>query len=354
MGLADYFDLTRFLPLALFGTFSVLAWWLLDLVASNKPRAVERLAELKNPRSRGGEGSDAVLKRSDPMLKVLERASPALAKPLQPTNAIEIGKLKAKLAHAGFRSEGASVIFLGLKLVGLLAAVFIGGGAAASIQGFHQNTLLTTAVLVMIFFYLPDLVVGYLGKTRKEAVFLALPDALDLLVVCVEAGLGLDHAMRKVSDEMKRTYRVLSEELALTNFQLQMGRPCAEALHDLGANWRLRPPRLGRRAYSSRQVRRQYRPGAPRAKRIVANPPPTIGRGKGRQDGRQADIPLGSIHLSRHLCHPRGSRRHHDGPRHVPQDAGALRKAYRLRQRGRVDRTPSCGAAVANFSACAV
>ncbi len=54
------------------------------------------------------------------------------------------------------------------------------------------------------------------------------------MVVCVEAGLGLDHAMRKVSEEMKRTHRVLSEELALTNFHLQMGRPRAEALHELG------------------------------------------------------------------------------------------------------------------------
>ena len=82
----------------------------------------------------------------------------------------------------------------------------------------------------MIFFYLPDIVVGFLGSSRKQAIFLALPDALDLMVVCVEAGLGLDQAMRKVSDEMKRTYPVLAEEFALTNFQLQMGRrgprPC--------------------------------------------------------------------------------------------------------------------------------
>ena len=86
----------------------------------------------------------------------------------------------------------------------------------------------------MIFFYLPDVVVGYLGNRRKQAIFHSLPDALDLLVVCVEAGLGLDHAMRKVSDEMKRTHPVLSEEFALTNFHLQMGRPRAEALHELG------------------------------------------------------------------------------------------------------------------------
>ena len=55
------------------------------------------------------------------------------------------------------------------------------------------------------------------------------------MVVCVEAGLGLDQAMRKVSDEMKKTYRILAEEFAIANFQLQMGRPRVEVLHELGA-----------------------------------------------------------------------------------------------------------------------
>jgi len=54
------------------------------------------------------------------------------------------------------------------------------------------------------------------------------------LVVCVEAGLGLDQAMRKVSEEMKNTYRVLAKEFALSNFQLQMGRARGEVLHELG------------------------------------------------------------------------------------------------------------------------
>ncbi len=224
----------QFLPIALFGLFAAAAWWVLGLVAANKPRALERLAELKNPRARRTPQTDAVLKRSDPMTKVLERASPALAAPLQPKSAAEQSKLKTKLANAGFRSEGAVAVFLGLKLVGLLAALFLGGGTVISVSGIHQNALLTVAVLAMVLFYLPDLIVGFLAKGRKEAIFLALPDALDLLVVCVEAGLGLDHAMRKVSDEMKRTHRVLSDEFALTNFHLQMGRQRSDALHELG------------------------------------------------------------------------------------------------------------------------
>ena len=69
---------------------------------------------------------------------------------------------------------------------------------------------------------------------RKEQIFLGLPDTLDLMVVCVEAGLGLDQAMRKVSEEMKNTYGVIAEEFALCNLQLQMGSARGTVLQELG------------------------------------------------------------------------------------------------------------------------
>lgn len=83
-------------------------------------------------------------------------------------------------------------------------------------------------------FYLADIGVWFLSKRRKDAIFKSMPDTLDLLVVCVEAGLGLDQAMRKVAQEMKNTYRTICEEIALCNFQLQMGRARSEVLHDWG------------------------------------------------------------------------------------------------------------------------
>jgi tight adherence protein C len=165
---------------------------------------------------------------------VLEKATPALAKALQPKNESDVGRLKTKLANAGFRSEGASVVFLGLKFGGLLAGFFFGGGTIAAIRGLTGASLLWTIVVAGLAFYLPDIVVALIGSQRKQAIFHALPDALDLMVVCVEAGLGLDQAMRKVSDEMKRSYPALSQDFAITNFQLQMGRPRGEALHELG------------------------------------------------------------------------------------------------------------------------
>ncbi len=83
-------------------------------------------------------------------------------------------------------------------------------------------------------FYLPELVLWWLTRRRKEQIFLGLPDALDLMVVCVEAGLGLDQAMRRVSDEMQKSYPVIAAEFGLCNLHMQMGRGRAQVLQELG------------------------------------------------------------------------------------------------------------------------
>jgi tight adherence protein C len=83
-------------------------------------------------------------------------------------------------------------------------------------------------------FYLPTMILWWIRKSRQLQIFLTLPDALDLMVVCVESGLGLDAAMRKVCDEMQDHAKVLADEIGLANLQLQMGRPRREVLHDLG------------------------------------------------------------------------------------------------------------------------
>ena len=234
MILAELISFESLLPIAMFGAFAAVAWWVLELVAGGKSRAVERLDEIKNPRERRGPEDLSAMKKADTMTKMLQKATPALAKPLTPKSEIELSKLKTKLANAGFRSESAKSIFLGLKLAGLLGGLFLGSGTILGLGGVSQKTVLWSIALAGLCFYLPDLVVSFMRSRRQQGIFLGLPDALDLMVVCVEAGLGLDQAMRKVSEEMGRTYPIIAEEFGLANFQLQMGRSRAEVLHELG------------------------------------------------------------------------------------------------------------------------
>jgi tight adherence protein C len=81
----------------------------------------------------------------------------------------------------------------------------------------------------------PNFILDYLGKCRKQQIFRGLPDALDLMVVCVESGLGLDQAMRKVAEEMKKSWREIAEEFGLCNLHLQMGRTRGQVLAELGS-----------------------------------------------------------------------------------------------------------------------
>jgi tight adherence protein C len=125
-------------------------------------------------------------------------------------------------------------VFQGLRLAGLVLFVLIGVVVGVISAGFTMESLMYVVVIGGLGFYLPSIGLWYLRTTRQKEIFLTLPDALDLMVVCVESGLGLDAAMRKVTDEMKGHARVIAEEFALANLQLQMGRPRREVLHDLG------------------------------------------------------------------------------------------------------------------------
>jgi tight adherence protein C len=220
------------IPVASFIAIGVLTWLVLSFFAADEDRAGRRLGELSDPRKRLGRGGPT---KSEAISKMLQKASPALAKPLTPKTEAEMGKLRQGLVEAGFRSESAPMIYLSIRAACALGFVVLGGGIAAFMYGFTYAALVRTLFIGAIGCYVPALILRIMGGQRKQQIFLGLPDALDLMVVCVEAGLGLDQAMRRVAQEMKKSYRVVAEEFGLCNLHLQMGRPRGQVLQDLGA-----------------------------------------------------------------------------------------------------------------------
>ena len=232
--IAEFLNSVMIIQLAAFAGVAAATWWLMDLFTQRKPRAEQRLDEYRDPHARKG---DLLRDGKSPgaMSRVLGAAAPALSKPMQSKNEEDIGKARGKLNQAGFRSETAITTYWSMKTLGLAVGFVLGGGALLFTRGYSLDTLMYTVLIAGIMFYVPEIVLWIITKSRKDNIFFGLPDALDLMVVCVEAGLGLDQAMRKVSEEMKKSYRVIAEEFALCNLQLQMGRARNDVLHDLGS-----------------------------------------------------------------------------------------------------------------------
>lgn len=218
---------TRILVAIAAGGFATaVAWFVLEIFLRNKSTAEERLDSLRT----GRDPKDQTNKMSD----LLEKAAPRLAAPLQPKSEREQNQLRQKLDEAGFRGEGSMQTFMAIKIIAAIAGLLLGGATTLFTTGFTTNGLLVAVGGLCVGFFLPGLVLSFITSSRKQAIFLGLPDALDLMVVCVEAGLGLDQALRKVSEEMKASHRIVADEFAISNFQLQMGKERKEVLTELG------------------------------------------------------------------------------------------------------------------------
>lgn len=219
---------------AVFLGVGALVWFLLDLFSKDQQASAEMRLDLLNDRKRASSSADDKVKGVNKVTKALEMASPALSKHLEPKTQEEKGKLVQRLSEAGFRSEEAPAMFLSIKVIVAITGFVLAGGISALTSGFNQSILLRAILGGGIAFFMPEMILDFLRSSRKKQITLGLPDCLDLMVVSVEAGLGLDQAMRKVSEEMRSSYRVLAEEIQLCTLHLQMGKVRASVLQDLG------------------------------------------------------------------------------------------------------------------------
>lgn len=170
------------------------------------------------------------------------RLAAALAKRLSPLARLSAGDqtkehslLRTRFFNAGMRGASAPVLFFAAKTGFALAFPLLAWvGIAVSQSTLSGNKLLTCLLLAAAGgYYLPNMVLDKLIKLRQREIFESFPDALDLLTVCVEAGLAMDAALIKVADEMQLGSRVLSEELHLVTLELRAGLPKDRALRNL-------------------------------------------------------------------------------------------------------------------------
>jgi tight adherence protein C len=227
--LADVADLA---PIFVFFFVGMVAWWVLSFISNRNSQAEDRLERLGRPRSLAE--IDIIPTEQRQRFGGLKEAISSLGGAMEPQSELERSKLRVELANAGFRSESAPAIYQGIRVASLAIFLFAFGGWQLLRDGLTFKSLQWIIFYAALGLYIPRFGLWWLKSTRQKEIFLTLPDALDLLVVCVESGLGLDQAMRKVTEEMKSHAKILCEELTLANLQLQMGRPRREVLHDLG------------------------------------------------------------------------------------------------------------------------
>ncbi len=155
----------------------------------------------------------------------------------RPKQGADVSRTRKKLMMAGYQGDNSHVVLFGSKafaaLFLLTLSVIIGLTVlkALPVQHFLMLMIFSTAVG----FFLPDLYLQRKTHARKRKIFEGFPDALDLMVVCVEAGMGLDAAIKRVGDEIVLKNKVLSDEFRILSLELRAGKARADALRNLAS-----------------------------------------------------------------------------------------------------------------------
>jgi len=156
----------------------------------------------------------------------LEQALDPFSKaiPLSPS---EVSRTRRWLIQAGYRESRHLTVYVGSRLAMALFALLL----VAAASGFNSPLLMIG--LAGLGFFMPRIFLKRMIKGRQQRIKLGLPDALDLTVICVEAGLALDQALMRVGQDLHHAHPELSDEFHLVNLEMRAGKPRAEALRNL-------------------------------------------------------------------------------------------------------------------------
>jgi tight adherence protein C len=156
----------------------------------------------------------------------IEQAMDPISKAI-PLSPADVSRTRAWLIQAGFRDAIHVNYYFGARI--LMAAA--GFAAVALFSGFDNVFLL--AGIPGLGFFLPRFLLKRMIRDRQQRIRIGLPDALDLTVICVEAGLALDQALMRVGQDLHHAHADLSDEFHLVNLEMRAGKPRAEALRNL-------------------------------------------------------------------------------------------------------------------------
>ncbi|MCA1567327.1 MAG: type II secretion system F family protein [Acidobacteria bacterium] len=210
-------------------------YWLMFRPASAATERLRRMGETGGGATAvraGGVDLSSSAASDDGMTALAER----MAKPLHrlaPPSAAEAKKLQRQLMQAGYRSPNAPVVFRAVQISALVALPGLVALGCALLARPLDSALTWILMAFVAGFFLPRYVLRKMVKNRQQRVRWGLADALDLLVVSIEAGLGLNAAIVKVGEELREVHPDISEEFELTNLEIRVGRDRDEALRNL-------------------------------------------------------------------------------------------------------------------------
>jgi len=163
--------------------------------------------------------------------ELFQRIGTAAAKPFMPESREKMSDLRKKLSRAGIYSPAAFKLVTGMKVICLVGGLIVGYVVGLA----FDNLLLGLSLGGLAGYMAPAMWLGMQIKTQQRALEYGLADALDLMVVCVEAGLAVDAAMQRVGTELAIAHPRLSREMEITHMETRVGLSRTEALKNLGA-----------------------------------------------------------------------------------------------------------------------
>jgi tight adherence protein C len=181
---------------------------------------IKRISEVINPKPKQRSFIETIQQTGSSLSGMVEHFEQVL-----PKSQAEISVAQQRLVRAGFREPQSVKVLYGAKV--LLPIILVGVAFATGIMA--KSTFMACAFCIGGGFLIPDFYLGHLIKKRQKAIHRGLPDVLDMLVICIEAGLSLDQATARTAEELEKAQPQLSDELHMVVLEQRAGRPRSEA-----------------------------------------------------------------------------------------------------------------------------